>query len=162
MAADAALPPDYRIALNEGYRPPSLQREYFDRHSEHLRALDPVATDVEIHHRASRFIAPPEVAPHTAGAALDVLLTDADGVPLDVGCPIDTDPEASGGRCYTAHPDVVGEQRWLRDLLSTALSGAGLVNYPTEWWHWSFGDRYWAMSSGAANAIYGPVEPPQQ
>ncbi|MGA8258265.1 MAG: M15 family metallopeptidase [Nocardioides sp.] len=160
VAADAALPDGYRIALNEGYRSPALQRTYFDRHSAHLRELDPVATDVEIHHRASRFISPPEVAPHTAGAAVDVLLTDAHGVVLDVGCPIDTDPEASGGRCYTAHPEVIGEQRWLRDLLSSALGGAGLVNYPTEWWHWSFGDRYWAMTTGAAHAHYGPVEPP--
>jgi len=24
------------------------------------------------------------------------------------------------------------------------LAGAGLVNYRTQWWHWSFGDRYWA------------------
>jgi D-alanyl-D-alanine dipeptidase len=38
-----------------------------------------------------------------------------------------------------------------------ALTGAGLVNYPTEWWHWSFGDRYWAYASGSA-ARYGPLD----
>jgi len=37
------------------------------------------------------------------------------------------------------------------------LHAAGLVNYPTEWWHWSYGDRYWAMATGAPAAIYGPV-----
>jgi hypothetical protein len=29
-----------------------------------------------------------------------------------------------------------------------ALLGAGFVNYPPEWWHWSFGDKYWAYMTG--------------
>ena len=37
------------------------------------------------------------------------------------------------------------------------LGVVGLVNYPTEWWHWSYGDRYWALISGADAALYGPV-----
>jgi hypothetical protein len=32
-----------------------------------------------------------------------------------------------------------------RDLLAEVMVGAGFVNYPTEWWHWSFGDRCWAL-----------------
>ncbi|HON74505.1 MAG TPA: M15 family metallopeptidase [Dermatophilaceae bacterium] len=32
----------------------------------------------------------------------------------------------------------------------------GLVNYPTEWWHWSFGDRYWAWAMGERSALFGP------
>jgi D-alanyl-D-alanine dipeptidase len=42
-------------------------------------------------------------------------------------------------------------------VLGDALSGAGLVNYPTEWWHWSYGDRYWALVTGAPTTRYGPV-----
>jgi D-alanyl-D-alanine dipeptidase len=41
-------------------------------------------------------------------------------------------------------------------VLGAALTAAGLVNYPTEWWHWSFGDRYWALATGAGAALYGP------
>jgi D-alanyl-D-alanine dipeptidase len=37
------------------------------------------------------------------------------------------------------------------------LSAQGLVNYPTEWWHWSYGDRYWALVTGAPHAPYGPI-----
>jgi zinc D-Ala-D-Ala dipeptidase len=37
------------------------------------------------------------------------------------------------------------------------LCREGLVNYPTEWWHYSYGDRYWALATGAAAALYGPV-----
>jgi D-alanyl-D-alanine dipeptidase len=31
------------------------------------------------------------------------------------------------------------------------------VNYPTEWWHWSHGDRYWAFVTGADAAFYGEI-----
>jgi zinc D-Ala-D-Ala dipeptidase len=42
-------------------------------------------------------------------------------------------------------------------MLAEALRAAGLVNYPTEWWHWSYGDRYWALATGARHAVYGIV-----
>ena len=38
------------------------------------------------------------------------------------------------------------------------MTAAGLVNYPREWWHFSYGDRYWACVTGSAQARYGAVE----
>lgn len=158
LDAAATLPSDLRLVLNEGYRPLRLQRHYFERYAARLRAERPGTDPAEIRALASRFVSPPELAPHSAGAAVDVLLTSPDGVELDLGCPIDASPEASAGRCYTAHPDVAGEALLLRRELAKALDGAGLVNYPTEWWHWSYGDRYWAFVTGADHALFGPVE----
>jgi D-alanyl-D-alanine dipeptidase len=34
----------------------------------------------------------------------------------------------------------------------------GLHQLPTEWWHWSYGDRYWAFAAHRPAAIYGPIE----
>ncbi|WP_244137038.1 M15 family metallopeptidase [Burkholderia pyrrocinia] len=45
-----------------------------------------------------------------------------------------------------------------RHVLIAALTGTGFTNYPSEWWHWSFGDRYWAVMQRESHAIYGPVE----
>jgi D-alanyl-D-alanine dipeptidase len=67
-------------------------------------------------------------------------------------------PEESAGACYTQADNISDRARSHRDILSTALTAAGLVNYPTEWWHWSYGDRYWALKTGAAVAHYGPKE----
>jgi len=102
-------------------------------------------------------VAPIEVAGHVAGAAIDVTLVDTRGAELDLGTPIDATPEASGGRCYFAAPDIPPRARTNRELLAGVLSDVGLLNYPTEWWHWSFGDRYWALLTGAQGALYGPV-----
>jgi hypothetical protein len=64
----------------------------------------------------------------------------------------------------TAFPDIPPEARRNRDLLGAALASAGFVNYPTEWWHWSYGDRYWAFTTGNRYARYatnhGPSEMP--
>jgi D-alanyl-D-alanine dipeptidase len=38
------------------------------------------------------------------------------------------------------------------------LEKAGFVNYPAEWWHWSHGDRYWAVVTKNNFAIYGCVK----
>ncbi len=41
----------------------------------------------------------------------------------------------------------------MRQLVGALLPGGS----PTEWWHWSYGDRYWALVTGAPAALYGPV-----
>jgi D-alanyl-D-alanine dipeptidase len=81
-----------------------------------------------------------------------------DGQELDLGTRVNADPEESNGACYTDHPSVSEDARRNRAVLAAALSTAGFINYPAEWWHWSYGDRYWAMVAGAPTALYGPCE----
>jgi D-alanyl-D-alanine dipeptidase len=64
---------------------------------------------------------------HTTGAAVDLILY------------IDASPVA---QC--------------REPLTEALTAAGFVA-TTGWWHWSYGDREWARSTGARQARYGPT-----
>jgi D-alanyl-D-alanine dipeptidase len=158
--ADLALPAGIRLRVVEGYRPLTEQQRIIDNYTREVRATYPAADDDELRLLVSRFVAPLAVAPHVAGAAVDLTLVDDDGIPLDLGTPIDATPEQSGGRCYFASPDVALEARALRLLLAESLTRVGLVNYPTEWWHWSHGDRYWALMTGATHAPYGPVEAP--
>lgn len=156
--AAEALPRGVHLLLVEGYRPPVLQRRYFGEYLDSLRAASPGSDEEELRMLASRYVSPPAVAPHSAGAAIDLTLCDGDGTELDLGTPVNATPEQSAGACYTQHPSVTGQARRNRDTLAGALRAAGLVNYPTEWWHWSYGDRYWAMAAGAPAAIYGAVD----
>ena len=157
LQADEALPRGVHLLIIEGYRPPALQRRYFDDYLRSLREASLGSDEEQLRMLASRYVSPPEIAPHSAGAAIDVTLCSGDGTELDLGTPADTTPEQSAGACYTHHPSIRGQARRNRDILAHALSAAGFVNYPTEWWHWSYGDRYWAMATGASRAIYGAV-----
>ncbi|MFC9589472.1 M15 family metallopeptidase [Streptomyces sp. NPDC056944] len=158
LKAQEMLPDGLRLLFVEGYRPPSLQRAYFEEYADELRALHPEWPGERIHAAASRYVSPPEIAPHSAGAAVDLTLAAADGRELDLGTRMNASPEESGGACYTHAEGIGAEARAHRELLGSVLTAAGLVNYPTEWWHWSFGDRYWALATGAAAAPYGPKE----
>ncbi|NGN63731.1 M15 family metallopeptidase [Streptomyces sp. A7024] len=158
VEAERKLPDGLRLLFIEGYRPPALQRRYFASYAAELRAANPEWPEERVHTAASRYVSPPEIAPHSAGAAVDLTLADADGAQLDMGTRVNANPEESEGACYTAAPNIGAGARENRELLGAALGGAGLVNYGTEWWHWSYGDRYWALHTGAPAALYGEVE----
>lgn len=158
VAARAALPAGLRLLITEGYRPYEQQAFFFQRRKQRFLDGDALLSEGDAHLRASAFISPPDVAPHVSGAAVDLTLMDERGRPLDMGSPIDVGPEESDGACYLDAENITHVARRNRDLLSEALTGAGLVNYPTEWWHWSYGDRYWALMTGNPHAIFGPVD----
>ena len=94
--------------------------------------------------------------PHSTGSALDVLLADANGNELDHTSPFQPfDPKAYPTETKGLSEDAMKH----RQILSEALSSGGLTNYPSEWWHWSYGDQGWAYRTGSPNAIYGMIEP---
>ncbi|MFF7443167.1 M15 family metallopeptidase [Streptomyces sp. NPDC008122] len=59
--------------------------------------------------------------------------------------------------CPLNAPGLSDRARRNRDLLARTMGDAGFINYPAEWWHWSYGDRYWALITKADSAIYGPA-----
>ncbi|WP_371749068.1 M15 family metallopeptidase [Streptomyces sp. NBC_00280] len=152
------LPEGLRLLVTEGYRPLALQQRYFDRYESELRAAHPDWSEPYLRTRTSRSLSPPEIGPHVAGAAVDLTLCTDSGTELDLGTPVNASPEESDGACYTAAPGISPTARDNRRTLSAALTTAGLANYPTEWWHWSYGDRYWALTTGAPAALYGPAD----
>ena len=154
--AERLLPHNWRWLLVEGYRPPLLQRSIFDGYAAQLRALHPDAGEAAIQTAATRWCAPMETAGHISGAAVDLTICTEEGIEVDMGSPEAATPEESGGACYTYAPNLSTQARHNRAVMIKALTTVGMVNYPTEWWHWSYGDRYWAWSTGAQTAVYGP------
>ncbi|MFF3850313.1 M15 family metallopeptidase [Streptomyces sp. NPDC002328] len=160
LLAQGALPSGVRLLLVEGFRPPALQRSYFDAYSATLRSAHPDASPARIRELASAYISPPEVAPHVSGGAVDLTLCTEDGTELPLGTEVNATPEESEGGCRTAATNIDAEARANRLLMHRAMTVAGFVNYPTEWWHWSYGDRYWALLTEAPAAEYGPTARP--
>ncbi|MET9912376.1 M15 family metallopeptidase [Streptomyces sp. NPDC006476] len=160
VRAQRLLPAGVRFLVVEGYRPPDLQRRYFEQYADVMRRAHPDAGPERIRELASAYISPPEVAPHVSGGAVDLTLCDLDGRELPLGTEVNATPEESGGACRTEAPGIGAEARANRAAMSRALTATGFVNYPTEWWHWSYGDRYWALVRRAPAARYGPAAPP--
>jgi D-alanyl-D-alanine dipeptidase len=157
LAAQRLLPAGLRLLFVEGFRPLPLQEWYFQRYADALRRANPAGSDDDVRRGASRSLAPPAIGPHVCGAAVDVTLCTDDGTELPMGSAVNASPEESAGACYTDAPNIDGEAREHRRILAVALAAVGFVNYPTEWWHWSYGDRYWALATGAAAARYGQL-----
>ena len=40
-----------------------------------------------------------------------------------------------------------------RRLLYSVMTEAGFTNYPEEWWHYDYGDLFWARATGK-DALY--------
>jgi D-alanyl-D-alanine dipeptidase len=158
VIAAQLLPAGVLLRVVEGHRSIEDQRAIIARYSAEVAESRPGIDAETLEILTSRFVSPVGVAPHVAGAAVDLTLVDVDGVELDMGTVIDATPEQSDGACYFDARQISGVARGNRTILAHALSGAGLVNYPTEWWHWSYGDRYWALMEGKDAALYGPAD----
>jgi zinc D-Ala-D-Ala dipeptidase len=152
--AASALPDGLALLVLEAYRPPSHQSMLFERWRSRMAAEHPQADAMALERLTAQFVAPLDVAGHPAGAALDLTLCDAHGRPLDMGSP----PNEALPTSALDAPGVDLGARARRALMRDVLAAQGFVNYPSEWWHWSFGDRYWAFVSRAPAALYGAIE----
>jgi zinc D-Ala-D-Ala dipeptidase len=129
--AAEALPEDLRLGLWEGLRPVSIQMSLWEASLDFLQSSYPSATTVELEAMLESYVARPTgiAPPHSTGSAVDIAAVDVFGRVLN--------PQEAWGKLGT-------------EILSRALRDAGLVNYETEWWHWSYGDEEWARANDCA------------
>lgn len=99
----------------------------------------------------------PLVPPHHTGGAVDLTLIE-NGRRLALGTDYDSfEPEAAPHMLEMRESDP--QARYLRRLLSFALKREGFVPHYLEWWHWSYGDQYWAAENDFDKSLYGAINP---
>ncbi len=99
----------------------------------------------------------PLLACTRTGGAMDLTLTTPlNGIAVDVTSPY-RQQDLSG--FFFDAPLLSKAARMHRDLLATALIAQGLTNYPSEYWHWSYGDQGWAYRGEHTYAIYSAITP---
>jgi len=154
--AVAALPEEYQLIVVDAYRTVEYQQSRWAARVAEISARMPGAPIERIEGEARRFTARPRKggSGHQAGAAFDVTLADSVGTELDMGCPIKVASAVSS----TRYRDVSRDVRHRRELLRSVMVEAGFVNYPLEWWHFSYGDRMWAAYTRRAQALFEIVE----
>lgn len=177
--------PGWRIQIFDAYRPIAVQQFMVDYAYGQLlvqkglgdRLLSPhheQALKQEVYQfwamPSSNPATPP---PHSTGAALDVTLVNEQNQEIDMGSPIDELSPRS-------YPDYFAHQSNLRpasdatsraecdrahhhrQLLYEVMSHAGFQRHLNEWWHFSYGDQYWAWlmqqrEGVRVSACYGKV-----
>lgn len=162
--AQEMLPKGIRFCLYEGWRSLQLQNELFEAMYANNAKSYPHMNAAELFLETTKLVSPltlpdgtPNIPPHSTGAAIDVYLVNANGM-LDMGIPLNQWSQDTGAfLSQTDSPHISEDARNNRALMSHALSALGFINYPYEYWHWSYGDRYWAFQTQSPYAIYDAV-----
>lgn len=145
--ASARLPPDFEVVVMDGYRTREFQAELLAYYrAQTRRELDDFVADPA---------SPAVVPPHATGGAVDLTLGWRGAV---LGLGTDFDSFLAESAPAALERDSGGSARDLRRLLASVLMAEGMAVFETEWWHWSYGDQYWAAQSGAPTAVYGEIE----
>jgi zinc D-Ala-D-Ala dipeptidase len=158
--ASQNLPQGYRLAIIEGWRAPFIQERMYRSFDERYRKLHPDWSEVRLRRIVNKYSAPMDKKappPHTTGGAVDLMLALEDGSLCDHISPYPYRHPKS----FAFDTDGLSEEaKRTRTILREALLPTGMTNYPSEFWHWTYGDQGWAYRGGHPHAIYGPVAPP--
>lgn len=167
--AQSQLPKGYHFCLYEGYRSIALQKMIFDKQYANVKQRHPDWSEKNIFLETTKLVSPvinldqtQNIPPHSTGAAIDVYLLDEEGKAVDMGIhPKDWMLDKEGQLSLTDSVVISESAKKHRQIMRDVLSAAGFVNYPTEYWHWSYGDRYWAYVKHNAYALYGKADVPK-
>ncbi|MFA4890307.1 MAG: M15 family metallopeptidase [Candidatus Paceibacterota bacterium] len=150
-----SLPNEYLIILAEGFRSLERQKELWNEQYAKIEGENPELSSSEIDRRTRLFVAKPVngYGGHQTGGAVDVTLGDKNSKELFLG----TKMHECSSKTVIDSKGISSEAKNLRAILLEAMRSAGFVNYPGEWWHFSYGDRLWAAYSCFKKCQYGPV-----
>lgn len=165
LSAQNLLPKGLYFCLYEGYRSLSLQNSLFQNRLAKIKALHPDWTHKQQFIETTRLVSPlihlddsHNIPPHSTGGAFDVYLVDEQGEALDMGIhPKDWMQDSDGALSQTDSKHISVEAQHNRAIMNQALEAMGFANYPSEYWHWSYGDRYWAYVYKKPAALYASL-----
>lgn len=162
LAAQSMLPQDLKFCLYEAYRSLELQAKLFDKYYSKQQQKHPSWNHEELFVETTKLVSPVinldgsrNTPPHSTGAAIDIYLISKNGEAVDMGIQLkDWIEDLDVSLSQTDSVKISGKAQEYRAIMSETLTAVGFVNYPTEFWHWSYGDKYWALSAGAEHAFY--------
>jgi zinc D-Ala-D-Ala dipeptidase len=154
------------LCVFDGHRSLLVQQGLWDVFSAQVKTQHPDWNDTQLEDYVKQFVAypnpnPDRPPPHRTGGALDVyLVSRTTGIPLPMGTEPDETDEKSVTDWYEKHPNELHPFAHNRRLLYHAMTTAGFVNYPGEWWHYEYGTLRWALQKNKKMAIYGVAPEP--
>jgi D-alanyl-D-alanine dipeptidase len=167
--ATQKLPHGISLGIYDGWRAVELQQEIFSAFYARLKQLYPEKNDDDVTAETQKYVSLPQSdpkrpSPHLTGGAVDVTLCDNNGN-VEMGTGFDHFGREAGTRFLEIAAQGTSrlkrsEAAALRNrrILFHALIGVGFTNYEEEWWHYDYGNQFWAKSLGHT-ALYGPTSP---
>lgn len=170
VEAAERLPGELSLLVWDAWRSREVQEQLFEEYRAILRKEFPRMSDPDLDEKTIAFVSrpstnPADPSPHNTGGAVDLTLADSNGVSLPLG----TEFDEFTPRAITAFYDDLSvqqalsadEQRFIqnRHRLLDVMQKSGFANYQGEWWHFDYGDQWWARANGQEKAFYGPILP---
>ena len=152
--AQSLLLKEFRLMIECAYRSPKIQQKSYDAVYKKLKNEHHSWNEEQLEKEMENRVSPVDIAPHCTGGAIDLTIVDSHNQQLDMGTSLDE----FSNKTYTESSSISKEAKDNRSLLKGVMVSAGFVNFPAEWWHWSYGDREWANIQKNKTAIYGLVE----
>lgn len=167
IQAAIKLPKGINLVVLDGWRPYEVQKCLFDTLLNNFKNdPDNEGTDIEELISMTRNIVAPArknsscPSPHLTGGAVDVSLCDDAGRLLDMGSMFDENSPLSWTAALENKNDYKNEAAINnRRMLYHVMIESGFSNFPSEWWHYDYGDQLWAYYTGKKSALYGAAKP---
>ncbi len=155
--ASENLPAGHKFLIVTAYRPLSFQKKLWRQRLWQMIKKKPlryILNPLSLFQDASKYTARPGGSSHQTGAAIDLTIIDQNNKRLDMG----TELTDFGEKCHTSCSDISSEQKNNREILYKTMIESGFVNYPREWWHYSYGDRAWSVMNNKKECDYGALK----
>ena len=158
--AESYLPKGLRFKIYDAWRPFEVQLSLYNAYRRKVERENSGLSDEEIDKLTKLFVSMPTrdelMGPvHATGGAIDLTIVDCNGKELDMGTKFDFFGDMANTD-YFEKNDVNPHVRENRRILYHVMTKAGFTNLPTEWWHYDYGNRFYAYYSGKS-AVYGCV-----
>jgi len=153
--AKSCLPERFTFIIRDAWRSPEVQKQIKTSFIRRFTKKYPDWSEEKVIKEVGKYVAPfsgERVSGHMTGAALDLGLA-KDGKKV----PTESKKLSYQENSQSHQPKLPNYIQKNRKIIFGALQKAGFVNYHHEWWHWSYGDQYWAAVLNKPNAIYGAI-----
>jgi D-alanyl-D-alanine dipeptidase len=151
--ANSFLPDGIVFVVNDAWRPLLVQSRYFNFYLNKYKKMFPNWNDKKLYAYTAKYVVPPNDrrrAGHLTGAAIDLEL-----MKNNRRLPMKSLGLEHSERSETMFKQLQNHINRNRQLLYDVMTKAGFINYPKEYWHYSYGDVMWAELTGSTTAIYG-------
>lgn len=145
----------FQILVKSGYRSLIIQNILFEKLYKYFKNKFPDNSDENNLNITREYVADPSyiIPPHSTWWAIDIILIDDNENILDMWSPINYPDDISN---LTTNK-INMKQANNRIFLADSMINYWFANLPSEWWHFSYWDNYWAKFYWKKESIYCSV-----